>query len=159
MKRVVWLLIALLALALTACSSGDIAEQIVEGQEGVEDIEIDEDSGEVSIESDDGSMTIGGGEVPDDFPIDLPGGGEVIAVIDAESSVTLSVEYDDSFDTIVNFYENWVEASGLEIQFESSTSDPDVKSWSLAAGEDKFYSITVGEETGSGKISVLISTR
>ncbi len=70
-------------LLLAACSPGEeLTEQIAESQEGVGDVEIDEDSGEVSVESDEGSATFGGGELPDDFPIDMPEGGEVQSVIE-----------------------------------------------------------------------------
>lgn len=159
LQRRLLTVIGVLALLLGACSPAEVAERIAESQEGVGDVEIDEDSGEVSVETDEGSMTVGGGEVPDGFPIDLPGGGEVVAVIDAENSTTLSIEYDDSFDSVAGFFEDWVDSSGLEVEFKSETSDPEVVSWSLATGNDEYYSITVGEEIGSGKVSVLITTR
>lgn len=46
---------------MVACSSPseELAEQIIESQEGVGDVEIDEEGGEVSVETDDGSMTLG----------------------------------------------------------------------------------------------------
>jgi hypothetical protein len=159
LNRRLALFVTALALIATACSPGELAENIIESQEGVGDVEIDESSGEVSIESEDGSMTIGGGEVPDDFPIDLPGGGDVVAVIDAENSSTISLEYGDSFDSIAGFFQDWVDGSGLEVQFKSETNDPETISWSLATDNDEFYSITVGAESGSGKISVLLTTR
>jgi hypothetical protein len=139
-------LVAATMLTLAACSPGeDLAEKIIESQEGVGDVEIDSDSGEVSVETDEGSLTLGGGEIPADFPIPLPEGGDVVAVIEAAGNTTISLEYDGSIDSIVGYYQDWVDSSGLEVQAKFETSDPETISWSLADG-DEYRTITVSEE-------------
>lgn len=99
------------ALALTACqSAGEVlTEQIAEQVEGVDNVEIDTDTGEVKIETEDGDVTIGGGEVPDGFELPLPDGYVVSNVFQSgeSSSVGVYVEGAD-FDEIVDFYADWV---------------------------------------------------
>lgn len=69
-------------LGLTGC--GDVAERAAEeaieqGSGGDVDLNLEDDS--LSIEGEDGSLSIGGGEMPEDFPADvtLPDGGTVVA--------------------------------------------------------------------------------
>ena len=144
--RKLLVLVAATMLTLAACSPGeDLAEKIIESQEGVGDVEIDSDSGEVSVETDEGSLTLGGGEIPADFPIPLPEGGDVVAVIEAAGNTTISLEYDASIDSIVGCYQDWGDSSGLEVQGKFETSDPETISWSLADG-DEYRTITVSEE-------------
>jgi len=69
----------------------------------------------------------------------------VVAVIEAASNTTISLEYDGSIDRIVGYYQDWVDSSGLEVQGKFETSDPETISWSLADG-DEYRTITVSEE-------------
>jgi len=138
-----------LVVTLAACSSTTVTEQILEGQEGVGNVEIDEEDGNVKIEieSEDGeaSVVIGGGEVPDGFPIPIADGGTVMAVGEQGSEATVSLSYDGSdYDSVKAFYEDWIEGLGVEVvnKFESST--PKAISWGLQIGDDT-YNITVSE--------------
>lgn len=70
--------VAALALLGAGCSSEAITERIAEKAAeqvagGDVDIDLDEDGGDISIESSEGSMQMGaGGSVPDSFPQNLP---------------------------------------------------------------------------------------
>ena len=72
-------LVALLGAGTVACGGDDsaneagdeLAEQLAEAGAGVDDVEIDSESGEVDIETEDGSVSIGS-DLPDDFPEDIP---------------------------------------------------------------------------------------
>ncbi|MGB0112273.1 MAG: hypothetical protein WBP59_03550 [Ilumatobacteraceae bacterium] len=61
---------------LGACSSEEAAERLVEQQlaaEGIEDVEIDLDTGDVRIETEDGVFSTGSSaDLPDDWPAGLP---------------------------------------------------------------------------------------
>lgn len=138
--------------ALAACSPGEmigeeIAENILESQEGVGDVEIDTDSGKIEVESEDGSFTIGGGEIPDGFPIDVPGGGDVMSVIETEDGSSVSLLFPaDEFDSLADFYEGWIEDSGLEISSTfNNSSDPRSMTWVVSVDDDTTYSIMVTE--------------
>lgn len=81
-------LIALIALGLVLTGCGNAAEEIAEraaeaGGGGDVDIEFDEDgeTGEFTIESEDGSQTVnvGGGDLPSELTIPIPDGYEVVA--------------------------------------------------------------------------------
>lgn len=68
------------AFVLASCSPGDLIDRAVEKgvEKGIEsatgtEIDIDEDGGTISISSEDGEATFGGGaELPDGFPDEIP---------------------------------------------------------------------------------------
>ncbi|TWG92296.1 hypothetical protein L615_006600000030 [Nocardioides sp. J9] len=76
---------AALPLALSAC--GEAAEQITERaiekaaeDAGGADVDIDADSGEVKVESSDGSFSYGTGKLPEGFPEEVPvTDGEIVS--------------------------------------------------------------------------------
>lgn len=152
-----------LVFALAACSpGGTLSEQVLEGQEGIENIEIDEVTGEVKIEvegegdEEGGSFVIGGGEVPDDFAIDVLGGGEIEGVFQQPGSDSVSLVYSASFDEVKSFYENWVASSGFAETYKLESSDPKQINWALSDGEAATYSITVSE--GADEVAVILIT-
>lgn len=153
--RLAFSFLAVIALGVTACSGGDIAEQIIESQEGVGDVEIDEDSGQIEVETDDGSVVIGGGDIPDGFPIDVPGGGEVLAVFEQDDEASVSINYNDDYDDIAGFFENWIDSQGAEVINEFTSTTPRSASWSLQDG-DRVYSITVADLGDGGVQATLI---
>ena len=71
---------AALTFVLTACQSAaeniaeNLVEQIAEQGEGVGDVDINLESGEINLETEEGAITIGGGDMPDGFPIPAPDG-------------------------------------------------------------------------------------
>lgn len=138
-----------LTLTVSACSPGEqLAEQILESQEGVGDVEIDTDSGEVSIETDEGSATIGGGEIPDEFPVDVPDGGQVLGVFQSGNDMTLSMTYDGGdIDDVIGFFDNWIAGSSLEVANKIEVTNPRAVTWTLTVG-DGGYTISVAEGGG-----------
>lgn len=127
MKRM--LIAALCVLwVVTACSSpSEIAsEQILENIEGVDDVNIDADTGEIKLETEDGSFSFGGGEIPEDLEIAVPDGGEVLVTLDSPDGISVSLEYDiNNFDSVVEFYAGWVAADSGEWNHSSSTFNSD----------------------------------
>lgn len=153
-------LMSVIALALAACSSGaEVEEQLIESQEGTGDVEIDiGGDGQISVEGEDGegSFSIGGGEVPDGFPIEVMGGGEVQAVVDTEDGTSVSVRYEDDYDSVRSFYEEWAESNG-EIVNTMEISDPQSVTWQVEDG-DRTYSISLGDIGAMGVQVTLAST-
>ena len=79
-------LIALIALALVLAGCGNAAEEIAEraaeaGGGGDVDVELDDEGGEFTIESEDGSQTVnvGSQDLPSELTVPMPDGYEVIA--------------------------------------------------------------------------------
>ena len=109
------------ALLITACgdSGSSISEQVLENQPGVSDVQIGDNgsSATIQVEEDGASATIavGGAEIPEDFPIPLPDGGETGSVIqstgpEGQSSGSVVVAYPaERWDEILAFYQNWAE--------------------------------------------------
>lgn len=125
MKKVL-LVIAAVALMVSACQSASeqLTEQILEQQDGVSDVEFDSDSGQVSIETDEGSISIGGGDIPAGFAIPFPDGYDVASVFDTDSDTAVSTTFpSDRYDEIVAFYDDWTAGQSGEWNRSSNTFD------------------------------------
>lgn len=141
MKRFA-ILLAVMVLGLAACqSAGEVAtEQVLENIDGVDDVKIDGDTGEFSIETEDGSFTFGNTDVPESLNVEIPDGGTVMASIELDDAVTVSLEYPlDDFDDLVEFYEEWTSSNGGEWQHHSGTFESaegvDVRNESWSDGD------------------------
>lgn len=122
------------ALALTGCSAiGDavseeiseqVSEEIIE-QAGGEGVDVDINDGEVSVETSSGSFTVGGGEIPDDYPSEFAPlvDGDPASVVRNETedgvSFIISIAVDDDFDTAVEEATGLLERAGLVSAFET----------------------------------------
>jgi hypothetical protein len=130
MRIRILVVLAMSALVVSACSNAaeELTEQIVESS-GDGDVEVDVNDGTVSIsvEGEDGSgaFTIGGGELPEDFPVPIPDGGDVASVFEGEGDAAVSVLYDDgNYDEVAAFYEDWVAGADMpEMQTASAEFD------------------------------------
>lgn len=149
-------LAAVLGAGTVACGGGDdtaddaadeIAEQLAESGSGVDDVEIDSDTGEVQIETEDGSISTGS-ELPDDFPEDvpLPEGAEITSSVSSSSADggdgwnvtgTLSDADDSTFDDIVSMFrdDGWDvtnEVTGESGSGQSSSAILENGTWSVS---------------------------
>ncbi len=149
-------LIALAAVSLTvaACSPSDLADNLIEGaiesQDGVGDIDVDIDSddGSIEITGEDGEVaTFGGGELPDDVPFDVPGGGDVQTVLSSNDGSSVSLVYDgNEFDSLVEHFRSVYEdqSAGDEDRFTSEASNPPSASfaWNTSSGGLRTVTVT-----------------
>ena len=126
MRRVA-VLVSVFALVVAGCASATegITEQIIEQSSGGEaDVDLDLDSGQVSVETEDGSISIGGGDIPDGFPVPFPDGGDVQSTFTSDDAAAVSVAYArDRYDELVGYYENWVAGQPGEWSTSSFTND------------------------------------
>ena len=91
------------------------------------------------------SVVIGGGDIPDGFPIDVPGGGEVQAVFQSDTDTTVAVMLDAAdYETVIAFYENWIEKTGSDVVNKFESSAPKATVWTLEDGSSS-YNISVSE--------------
>jgi hypothetical protein len=141
-----------LTLLLTACGAAaenlaeNLTEQIVEQAEGVGDVDIDFDSGEIKVETDDGAITIGGGEVPDGFAIPFPDGYQVTSVFTSDESHAVSLAYPGAdFDEIAGFYADWTA---------NDSSDWSISTSSISGDGGTINSSNWFSDEGGGFISV-----
>ncbi len=115
-----------LGLVLGACGrvaqnvAENVAEKVAENQTGAENVDIQQNEGTIKVEvqggDQEGTISVGAGEVQEDFHIPLPDGGEVQTVLDitqnGERVVNVTVAYPlDRYDELVSFYKDW--ADGL----------------------------------------------
>jgi len=155
---------AAIAMLISACSSGgdEVTEQILEGQEGVGDVEITDDGATIEVEGEDGgTVSIGSGEIPDDFPVPVPSGGDVtFTAFSDEGSMVNLVYSGDQLEALVSEYESWMESEGFEVT-RSDTTSGDIRFVALvgsrASGSPTDVSISVSDD-GTGGVSVIINT-
>ena len=127
------LILAALPLAVAACGgsiSENVAEEIIERgieAEGGGDVDIDLESGQVSIEGPDGeSISIGGGEVPDEITVPIPDGGSVVSTFVSDGNGSVSLAYDQSeFESLVSFYDDWVSSQAQDFDRSESSFSSD----------------------------------
>lgn len=148
MRRLI-VIIGLLALVAVGCQSASdtIAEQLAESAEGVNDVDINSDTGEVKIETDDGSLTIGGGEVPDSLTLPVPDGGTVLASFSTNDDVSVSIQYPgDRYDSLVEFYSDWTSSDSAEWEQSSasfnSAAGVELKSETWFDGDGRTIGVT-----------------
>ncbi|RYB94513.1 hypothetical protein EUA93_09255 [Nocardioides oleivorans] len=73
-----------------------LAEQAMEDS-GSEDVDVDVDGEDVTIESDDGTISVGSGEIPESFPSDLTvPEGEVVSSVDTPDGSSVTLDVDDA---------------------------------------------------------------
>lgn len=126
-------LIPILALGLTACGAAQeaVSERLVEEAVGGDvDLEFDEDGQVASIETEDGSLEIvSGGEVPDEWPADVPtfDGGELVTSYAATSDgqTVVSVDYitDSDANEVMAGLTTAYESAGFTTTSESTMGD------------------------------------
>jgi hypothetical protein len=121
---------------LGSCSSEDVAEQLTEqaiessGGEGA-NVDVDSETGQVDIETEDGSMSFGTAELPDDWPseIPLPDGYELtnamVTGADGERSFIIGGTFDgDAMETFDSLTEQFAEDGWTEVtKTDMSSSD------------------------------------
>lgn len=160
MTRRLLTLCAVLAIVAAACGSDTIAEQIIEGNDGITDVNIDD--GEVTVEFDDeeggGSLTVGGGDIPDGFPIPVPDGGTVQTSFEQSGSYAVGLAYPgEDFDDLTGFYDDWVASQEAENVSTSSTTNPRSQSWYGERADGEFVITLVEVPDGSGNPTVQVS--
>ncbi len=169
-----------LMLIVTACGGSNPAEQFLESQDGIDNVDIDDGTGSFSVTDDEGNtltvagdedeLTItgedgetfgafGGGDIPADFPIPVLPGSNVQAVIETPPATLVIIDYpigDYSYEELVSFYNNFSMEAGITV-LGSTASDttPRVATWYLQTdGAD--YNIAVNDAVG-GVLAVQLS--
>lgn len=155
--RVITALLVLMALVAASCGDGasdELAENILEQQPGVEDVAIDtdDDSMTISIESDDGdiSLEMGSGDLPDGFPFPIPDGCDVVGSSSWEgpdgTAMQAGLEFPaEDFDSVVAFYEDFLDDEGFEITKTTSGSGSDAMVMLLAENVEASASVIVSQ--------------
>ena len=167
------LLVAAVALSLAACDSAveqlteEAAERAAEAAgSGDTEIDIDEEGG-LSVETDEGSLQIGaGGDVPEDFPdeIPLPADYTVLnsASFSGEDGQSFQVSMESEGLDVVAYIEDQVvpslEDAGYEIANQSTTTTDGVNFSSVGAEGDEFQ-VSVraaGQQDGAPFVTIQV---
>lgn len=134
MRKTPTIWIALLVLVVAACGGGEslaenLTERAIENAGGGNvDVEFDEDGEdfEVNVETDEGSITIGGGEIPDALEVPVPEGGTVQSSMTLNDDISVSVSWPGSeYERLVGFYEEWTGSQAVEFEQNASTFESD----------------------------------
>jgi len=162
-----FVVLVVLATAAAGCARAveDALEGAVERQleeesgSGNVNVDLNEDDGSVSIETDEGSIEIGGAEIPNDFPLPLPEDYEVVSVVTqtgeaAGTLVTLGFDPVD-FDVVAAMYEDFFNDQGWEVSLTNSSAGADKLAIIGAEGFGLSASIIVGHTEGDDVATVI----
>jgi hypothetical protein len=127
-KAMVGILVLGLMEAATGCGKAaevvteqvaeQIAEQAIEQDTGGDvDIEMSDEGGMIQVETDEGTATYGGGEIPEDIDVPFPNNGKVMMSATTDTESTVMVQYPGAeFEEIASFYRDWADGSGIEFE-------------------------------------------
>ncbi len=134
-----------LALTLSACGGDDeggtkLAEKVLESQDGVKDVDIDDDS--YTVETDEGTISAGSGtEIPDGFPEDVPlpsSDYTIASAVEQGEEIALMLTATDGFDFDAEkaSMESELTDAGYSIDEQSRTSASGMEMFSIIASAD-----------------------
>ena len=167
-------LTALTAFGLTACSAIEdkVSEVVVEkaieaGGGGKVDIDIDDDGeGTVSIDTDEGTVTIGGTDLPAGWPagVEIPQDQKVTGSLSAETaeglSATVTTETTSSADDAIAAAQKTLESGGFTASPDVTEmrSEGDIIWFGSATDGSLMLAIQVyGSETGETTVNYMVS--
>ncbi len=142
---------------MTATGCGQIAEQATEQaleqaaeQAGGGNVDLDLDSGTVTVEGEDGSMAIGSDlALPDFWPADVPpfDGGSLISVVESGEGASGTWQVEGNVTDVAEAYRATLEGAGYTIE-EGMTAE-DMVTFAGTQGGTRVDAIVVGDG-GSG---------
>lgn len=118
------------------------AEKAIEEATGGK-VDVSEGGKKVTIETDDGKLTVGEGEIPDNFPSDVPVYSEAEVITSSESgdNFTLALKSSDSVSEVSDFYKTKLADKG----------------WTLSNPIDLSGSTTITATKGDRELNVVIT--
>jgi hypothetical protein len=157
-------LFVVLMIGAAACGGGathEVAENILEQQPGVQNVEVDDTSISMSFESEEGdiSMEMGTGDLPDGFPFPIPDGCDVVGSSRWEGpdgvAMQAGLEFPPAeFDAIVGFYEAFLEDEGFDITKTVTGTDTDTMVMLLAEGPEATASVVASSYEGGASANL-----
>lgn len=155
----------LMVVLVAGCGGDDLSEKASEkvGEKAIEKaieqgaeeegVDVDIDGDKVTVDGEDGSMTMGGTDVPENFPDDLElPDGEITYAMDSPQSSMVTMTVDD-----------------LDATFEALVADLEGKGWKnnlnmdsegvkmATLSKDDTTGITIQADSGSGDLVVMSS--
>jgi len=174
MKKIIAIIAVIVPMLLvlvlaSGCFGQNIADKIAEEaiekaieSDSGENVDIDFDDGEMTIESDDGEVSIGmGSDLPDNFPDNVPvyPDMEIISswsvTEDDKDSYSINGLTEDAGDDVFAWYKESL--SGWEIENEFSASGDDMKTSSLSAKSGGLVVVIMVVETEDEGTSIMLS--
>lgn len=160
-----------LTIGLSACGkaaeklSEKAAEKVVEKAAGDgANVDINSKDGTFSIETDEGSFNVGGGEVPDDWPSDVPVPDKFTVMSNMnlssgdEVNMNMSGTTSMSVDDVIDFYSDAMSA-WKESGKTSMTSDGQTVKNLMLSRDDEMLTISASDSDDDGTTIVLMYNR
>jgi len=137
-------------------SAEKTAEKVIEDATGGK-VDISEGGNKVTIETDEGKLTVGQNQIPDNFPSDVPvyTGAEVITSSESGDNFTLALKSTDTVSKVSDYYNGEVKSNGWTIANSSNIAG----STSITATKDgRQLNIVITKDTeGQTAIAIVIN--
>jgi hypothetical protein len=132
------------------------AEDTIEKATGA-DVDVSDGGDKVTIETDEGKVTVGKDDVPDAFPSDITiySGSEVTATTETSDGVSVQLKTSDSVSTVNSFYKSDLKSNGWTL---SATATEDDSGYIMATKNKKTVVLTITPDTSDNKTVITIIT-
>ncbi|HEX7456623.1 MAG TPA: hypothetical protein VF303_04130 [Candidatus Nanoarchaeia archaeon] len=134
----------------------EAAETTIEKATGGK-VDIQDEGEKVSIETDEGKLTIGQDKVPSGFPSDITvySGSEIAATAETDTDVSLQLKTPDSVSKVFEFYKDDLASNGWTQTSTASYQDSAIIS-AEKSGKQVIITVAVSEEDNKTLISIMV---
>lgn len=132
------------------------AEKAIEKATGA-DVDVSDGGDKVTIETDEGKVTIGKEDIPDSFPSDITiySGSEVTATTETSDGVSVQLKTSDSVSTVNSFYKSDLKSNGWTLSATATEAD---SGYIMATKNKKTVVLTITPDTDDNKTVITIIT-
>ncbi|MBU0732015.1 hypothetical protein KKC88_03995 [Patescibacteria group bacterium] len=132
-----------------------ISEQATNG-----DVDVDFDEGTFTVETEEGTVSIGQTEIPEEFPSNVPvySGATVVwtSSSTADQAYWVDLESTDDFDTVETYYNEQLESNGWEVT-DTTTYTADGQSTTIIYAQDGTNDLVVTVSSSDGKVMISLN--
>jgi cytoskeletal protein RodZ len=141
--------------AATRFFAEEVVEKAAEQATGGK-VDIEDEGDKVTIETDEGTATIGKNEVPDSFPSDVTvySDAEITATSETASGTMINLETSDSVSKVFDFYKSNLASNGWK---QTSAATYAGTATVTAEKGGKMVSVIIGTDTDNNKTTIIIS--
>ena len=144
-------------------ASEKVSETITEqGLESVTngDVDVDFDEGTFTVETEEGTVSIGQTDIPADFPSNVPIYSDTTVVWTSSSSADqaywVDLESTDDFNTVETYYKDNVEKEGWEIT-DTTTYTADGQSTTIMYANDETNNLVITVSSSDDKVLISLN--
>jgi hypothetical protein len=126
---------------------------------GKANVDVSEGGDKVSIKTDEGSVTMGGGSVPKNWPSDVTvyKGAKVTGSAETDEGLSLMLETSDSVEKVYEFYKSDLPSKGWSLSMNATYGGASMLQGEKS-GKGVMLSVSKNEDSGKTAIAISVTT-